>query len=95
MNEPHQEDPVEDHESPFSILEDLGALQSFSSEISSNLRFIVDKVWENARFFTTLSSALLTFSAAALAKGWLDKPASCIRNPLELVQPADSMRLAA
>lgn len=73
MSESQQEDQVVDHESSLSILNDRGALQWFYSEVSSNLRFIVDKVWENAKFFTTLTSALLTFSAAALAKGWLDK----------------------
>jgi len=43
-------------------------------EISINARFVIDKIWANAKFFTTITSALLTLSVAAIASLLKDKP---------------------
>ena len=47
----------------------------FLKEVSINARFVIDKIWENAKFFTTITSAILTFSVAAILTFIKDKPA--------------------
>jgi len=39
-------------------------LLSFHSNTESNAKFVVDKMWTNIRFFTTITSALLTITIA-------------------------------
>ena len=48
------------------ILEDRNTLLSLYLEMGINARFVVDKLWTNARFFTTVTSALMTISIAAV-----------------------------
>lgn len=48
---------------------------AFLQEVSTNARFVVDKLWENAKFFTTITSAILTFSVAAILTFIKDQPA--------------------
>ncbi len=57
-----------------SILADRQSLLAIYAETNDSTRFVVDKIWTNARFFTTLTSALLTLSAVAFGKGLLDAP---------------------
>ena len=59
---------------PSPILDDRESLLKLYSEYSQTSRFIVDKIWTNARFFTTLTSALITVSIGALVKVVLDEP---------------------
>ena len=47
-----------------SILEKPELLLSFHKNTESNAKFVVDKMWTNVRFFTTITSALLTISIA-------------------------------
>lgn len=47
-----------------SILENPELLLSFLINTESNAKFVVDKMWTNVRFFTTITSALLTISVA-------------------------------
>ena len=56
------------------VLDDKDSLLKLYSEFAKSAQYVVDKIWTNARFFTTLTSALLTFSIAALAKSWLEAP---------------------
>ncbi len=57
-----------------SALNDTNALLALYSESAKSIQFVVDKIWSNAKFFTTLTSTLLTLTIGALAKGWLDGP---------------------
>jgi len=54
------------------LLQDRTTLLALYSEYNQNSRFIVDKIWTNARFFTTITSAMLTVTVAALVKVVLD-----------------------
>jgi len=63
------------HAADIPILDDRGSLLALYSEYNQISRFIVDKIWINARFFTTITSALLTVAIAALVKVALDSPA--------------------
>ena len=47
-----------------SILEKPELLLAFHTNMESNAKFVVDKMWTNVRFFTTITSALLTISIA-------------------------------
>ena len=47
-----------------SILGKPELLLSFHANTESNAKFVVDKMWTNIRFFTTITSALLTISIA-------------------------------
>ena len=47
-----------------SILEKPELLLAFYTDMESNAKFVVDKMWTNVRFFTTITSALLTISIA-------------------------------
>ena len=57
-----------------SILQDRESLLALYSEYNQISRFIVDKIWTNARFFTTLTSALLTLSITAFVMIVLGDP---------------------
>lgn len=57
-----------------SILQDRESLLALYSEYNQISRFIVDKIWTNARFFTTITSALLTLSITAFVMIVLDDP---------------------
>jgi hypothetical protein len=57
-----------------SVLNDRESLLSLYSIYSETSRFIVDKIWTNARFFTTLTSALIAFSVTVVVKVVLDEP---------------------
>lgn len=54
------------------LLHDRQSLLALYLEYNQVSRFIVDKIWTNARFFTTITSALLTVTVAALIKVVLD-----------------------
>lgn len=58
-----------------SLLNDQQSLLALYLEYNQVSRFIVDKIWTNARFFTTITSALLTVTVAALVKVVLDEAA--------------------
>ena len=45
-----------------SILKNPELLLSYHINTESNLKFVVDKIWTNVRFFTTITSVLLTIS---------------------------------
>ena len=47
---------------------------SLLQEIAKNARLSIDKIWENAKFFTTITSAIVTISIAGLASAIKDKP---------------------
>lgn len=47
------------------IYQDRETLLSLYKEMGVNARFAVDKIWTNARFFTTLTSALITITVGA------------------------------
>jgi len=53
-----------DNSEKLSILGDKEILFSMFTEITTNARYSVDKIWENTKFFMALSSALLTTTIA-------------------------------
>lgn len=56
------------------IFKDRDALMSLYLEMGLNARFVVDKIWTNARFFTTITSALMTISIAAVVSLLKENP---------------------
>lgn len=46
----------------FSVLENADRLMQLYSGFESNAKFVVDRIWANVKFFTTIASALLTIS---------------------------------
>jgi hypothetical protein len=49
-----------------SIMSNNEKLLPLYFEVTNNARFVVDKIWASAKFFTTISSALLTAAIATL-----------------------------
>ena len=56
------------------IFEDRDILMSLYLEMGLNARFVADKIWTNARFFTTITSALMTISIAAVVSLLKEQP---------------------
>ncbi len=48
------------------ILSDKSGLLLIYIEVNKNARYVVDKIWTNARFFTTIISGMLTATGAGI-----------------------------
>ena len=66
-----------------SIFEDREALIAILLSYESHAKFVIDKIWKSAQFFTTISTTLLAISAAFLGS----KTISTFINSHEIVQP--------
>ena len=80
------EDKYKDnHDKVTTIFDNRDALMQLRASLESNAKFVVDKIWANVKFFTTITSALLTTSLALYGSEHLIKLSGLDQNLRSLV----------
>ena len=56
-----------------SVFNSIESLMQFFNDVEGNAKFVVDKIWASVKFFTTITSVLLTTSVALYGSDNLQK----------------------